>query len=157
MHTVGIFTFLVRSNNQLFHIQFCCPIIHQFKPENSFDLVQNWVSNQSLNKGGDGWMDDMRFYVLLNSILVISGRWKVDNERLCAMELRLWLRRFRPSVDRTRSARSVGQRLTHWATGAPNKGGVIIKCYKCFNMKYGHHPRQLSWTPLTTWLIVILH
>ena len=31
----------------------------------------------------------MRFYVLFNSISVISGRWKVDNERLCAMKLRL--------------------------------------------------------------------
>ena len=28
------------------------------------------------------WMDDMRFYVLFNSISVISGLWKVDNERL---------------------------------------------------------------------------
>ena len=37
----------------------------------------------------DGWMDDMRLYVLFNSISVISGRWKVDNERLCAMKLRL--------------------------------------------------------------------
>ena len=31
-------------------------------------------------------MDDLRFYVLFNSISVISGRWEVDNERLCAME-----------------------------------------------------------------------
>ena len=38
----------------------------------------------------DGWMDDLRFYVLFNS-----------------------------SGDRTRSARLVGQRLTHLATGAP--------------------------------------
>ena len=42
----------------------------------------------------DGWMDDLRFYVLLNSISVISGRWLDDNERPCAMELRLRLRRF---------------------------------------------------------------
>ena len=35
---------------------------------------------------------DLRFYVLFNSILVISGRWEVDNERLCAMEFRLRLR-----------------------------------------------------------------
>ena len=34
-----------------------------------------------------GWMDDLRFYVLFHSISVISGRWEVDNERLCAMEL----------------------------------------------------------------------
>ena len=29
-------------------------------------------------------MDDLRFYVLFNSISVISGRWVDDNERLCA-------------------------------------------------------------------------
>ena len=34
----------------------------------------------------DGWMDDLRFYVLFNSISVISGRCSDDNERLCAME-----------------------------------------------------------------------
>ena len=54
-------------------------------------------------------MDDMRFYILFNSISVILGQWKVDNERLCALGLRLWLRRF----CRIRSARSVGQRLNH--------------------------------------------
>ena len=27
-------------------------------------------------------MDDLRFYVLFDSILLISGRWEVDNERL---------------------------------------------------------------------------
>ena len=42
-----------------------------------------------------GWMDDLRFYVLFNSISVISGQWEDNNERLCAMELRLRLRRFR--------------------------------------------------------------
>ena len=42
----------------------------------------------------DGWMDDLRFYVLFNSISVISGRCLDDNERLCAMELRLGMRRF---------------------------------------------------------------
>ena len=42
----------------------------------------------------DGWMDDLRFYVLFNSISVISGPCLDDNERLCAMELRLSLRRF---------------------------------------------------------------
>ena len=28
-------------------------------------------------------MDDLRFYVLFNSVSVISRRWEVDNERLC--------------------------------------------------------------------------
>ena len=34
-------------------------------------------------------MDDSRFYVLFNSVSVISGRCLDENERLCAMELRL--------------------------------------------------------------------
>ena len=55
----------------------------------------------------DGWMT-CDFYVLFDSVSVMSGQWEVDNERLCAMELRLRLRR-----SRTRSAISVGTRLTH--------------------------------------------
>ena len=31
----------------------------------------------------DGWTDDRRFQVPFYSILVISGRWKVDNKKLC--------------------------------------------------------------------------
>ena len=45
----------------------------------------------------DEWMDDMqfyvRFYVLYNSISVISGQWVGGNERLCAMEPHLQLKR----------------------------------------------------------------
>ena len=63
-------------------------------------------------------MDYLRFYVLFNSISVISGRWADDNERLCAMEFRLRLRRFRLERGRTWTARSVGQRLTRRANGA---------------------------------------
>ena len=33
------------------------------------------------------WMDDLRFYVLFNSISVISGRCLADNEWPCAMRL----------------------------------------------------------------------
>ena len=43
----------------------------------------------------DGWMNDLRFYVLFNSISAISGRLADDNERLCAIESRLRLGRFR--------------------------------------------------------------
>ena len=39
----------------------------------------------------DGFLAILRPF---NSISVISGRGMDDNERLCAMELRLWLRRF---------------------------------------------------------------
>ena len=42
----------------------------------------------------DEWMDDLRLYVLFNSVSVISGRCRDDNEMLCAMELRLRLRRY---------------------------------------------------------------
>ena len=38
-------------------------------------------------------MDDLRFYVLSNSISVISGRCVGDSERLCAMEPRLRLKK----------------------------------------------------------------
>ena len=34
----------------------------------------------------NGWMDDLQFYGLFNSISVISGPWADGNERLCAME-----------------------------------------------------------------------
>ena len=37
----------------------------------------------------DGWMNELGFYVPFNSILVISGRWKSEYERLCAMKRRL--------------------------------------------------------------------
>ena len=43
----------------------------------------------------DGRMDDLQFYVLFYSISVISGLCLDNNERLCASELRLQLRRFR--------------------------------------------------------------
>ena len=46
-------------------------------------------------------MVDLRSYVLFNSISVISGRWADDGERLCAMETRLRLRRFRLERART--------------------------------------------------------
>ena len=42
-----------------------------------------------------GLDNDLQFHVLFNSISIISGQWADDNERLCAMEPRLRLRRFR--------------------------------------------------------------
>ena len=39
-------------------------------------------------------MNDLLLYVLFISISVISGRWADDNEKLCAMEARLRLKRF---------------------------------------------------------------
>ena len=44
------------------------------------------------------WMDDLRFHVLFNSVLVISERWMGDNERLCTIESRLRLKRSSPQA-----------------------------------------------------------
>ena len=69
-------------------------------------------------------MNDLRFYALFN-ISFISGRWTDDNETLCAMEPCLRLKRSQPQVGiEPGAARSVGQRLTHSATGAPNNIGT---------------------------------
>ena len=55
------------------------------------------------------WMDDLRFYVIFNSISVISGRWLADNERICAIEPLLRSIRFPPQARlESGIARSVG-------------------------------------------------
>ena len=47
------------------------------KSVNHTDIGHGWM---------DGCMDDLQFYILVNSISVISGQWADDNERLYAME-----------------------------------------------------------------------
>ena len=57
--------------------------------------------------------DDLQFYILFNSISVISGKWLGDKERLCAMESHLQSERLPPQVGlEPGTARSVGQPLT---------------------------------------------
>ena len=57
-----------------------------------------------------GWMDDLLFYILFNSISVISGHWEGDNERLFPMEPCLQLKRFRLEVGlKQLTVRSGGQ------------------------------------------------
>ena len=56
-------------------------------------------------------MDDLRFYILFNSISVITGQWEDDNERMCAMEPRLRLRRFGLEWGSNPDRRSVGAPL----------------------------------------------
>ena len=64
-------------------------------------------------------MNDLGFYVLFNSISVISGWWADDNEKLCAMENPFTVEKITPQVGlELRITRSVGQSLTHRATGA---------------------------------------
>ena len=65
-------------------------------------------------------MDDLRFYVLFNTISVISERWAKHNERLCANCTPFTIEKYAPQAGRELTiARSVGQRLTQRATGAP--------------------------------------
>ena len=67
----------------------------------------------------DGWMDDLRFYVLFNcysiSVIHVSGRYEVDNDKLCEMEPRRFtVAKMSPRAGlEPGTARSVGQRLTH--------------------------------------------
>ena len=78
-----------------------------------FDTI-NFRCNHS-----NGWLDDLRFYVLFNSISVISGRCQGDNERMCTMESRLLWNTFPTSAGiEFGTARSAGKRF-HLATGAP--------------------------------------
>ena len=59
-------------------------------------------------------MDDLLFYILFNSISVISGQWADDNDRLCTVEPRLNLKRSPPETGlEPGTARSLGQRLSH--------------------------------------------
>ena len=51
------------------------------------------MENYKVYISENGWIDDLRFYVLLNSISVISGRCSDNTERLYALELRLRLRK----------------------------------------------------------------
>ena len=46
------------------------------------------VDSVSMRGYGNGWRDDLQFYVLVNSISVILRLWAGDNERLCAVEPR---------------------------------------------------------------------
>ena len=59
-------------------------------------------------------MDDLTFYILFDSISIISGRWVGNNERLCAMEPHLRLKRSPPQVGlKLGTTRSVSQHLTY--------------------------------------------
>ena len=59
-------------------------------------------------------MDDLRFYVIFNSILVISGRWEDANNRLFEMDFPFTVEKISPRAGlKLGTARSVDQRLTH--------------------------------------------
>ena len=77
-------------------------------------LIQNWLNRWIICK----------FYVLSNSISVISRQLVSCNERLCAMEPSLWLKRSPPKVGlKPETTRLVGQSLIYWASRAPIQRG----------------------------------
>ena len=58
-------------------------------------------------------MDDLQSYILFNGISVISGLWVDDDERLCAMEPCLLLKRSpRHAGLEPRTLTSIDQHLT---------------------------------------------
>ena len=104
--------------------------------------------------GRDGWADDLPFYVLFNSISVISGQSADDKERVCAMEPGLTLRRFH--LQRGSNPRPLDvleeKTLSHscnWKGKIPilqpNKYHILKISYKIFNILTptfgnGQHP-----------------
>ena len=45
------------------------------------------------------WMEDLQFYILFNSISVISGQCEGDNEKLCAVETKENIRFLPPAIE----------------------------------------------------------
>ena len=104
----------LKSKNYIWHL--ACPFLVQFKEE-------SWRMDQ--------WL---LFYVIFNSISVMSGQWLNSNDRLCAMEPCLQSERFPPQAGlEYGTARSVGQRLTYWATGDTKRWMDDFGLYVLFN------------------------
>lgn len=115
--------------------------------------------------------DYLRFYVPLNSTSVLSGRWDVDNARLCAMELRLRMRRFRlmrewnsvrqirrPAFNplRHRGSLMTGCIETHWQSKRKGCENAIMIQMLYSSMKrkslLGSYSRGTVIKKLTIWL-----
>ena len=55
----------------------------------STDIFVNRIYTEIICRVGlKGWMDELQFNVPFNSISFISGRWKGEHEKLCAMKRR---------------------------------------------------------------------
>ena len=52
-------------------------------------LAREYLSTEYTVRGPNGWMDELRFNVPSNNISFISGRWKGEHEKLCAIKRRL--------------------------------------------------------------------
>ena len=72
-----------RKGNTASNVCLYLSVKHQNVSVDWFEIVESGGYIKFLGK--DAWMNDLRFYVLFISILVISGRLADDNEKLCAM------------------------------------------------------------------------
>ena len=102
---------------------------------NVTDLDLWLVRNPNVDGRIDGWMDDLQFYVLFNSISVISGWCEDDNERLCATVYG-WKISARAEFE-FGTAWSAGQRLIHYPAVAP----LILNRYT-FSLKSFPFPKS---------------
>ena len=84
-------------------------------------------------------MNDLQFYVLVNSILVSSGRWLGNYERLCAMEPRLRLKKSLPQAGlEPGTARSADQRrqLSYRGLSPEKAQFVVFEMRKCLITRF---------------------
>ena len=73
-----------------------------------------WIERVSNGYSAGGRGDDLLFYILFNSISVISGQWLGDNERLCATEPCFWSEIFPLQVGvKLGTSKLAGQCITH--------------------------------------------
>ena len=64
--------------------------------------LESFIWTRWLKSHGPIWINDLQYFVLFNSISVISSQWKNYNKRLCAVEPCLYLERFPPTMVSTR-------------------------------------------------------
>ena len=96
------------------HILIACKFQEVAMEKNSFPVA---MATSQYTPSQKVWMDDLWFYVLFDSISIISRKWLDDNGRLSAMEPCLPLERLLPRAGlEPRVAGSIGQCLTYWAT-----------------------------------------
>ena len=100
-----------QTNNSAFNMIFLLEQLLRNLSCTKIAILNTWREGNA-NKYWDGWLDDLRFYVLFNSISVISGRWRMIMKG-CVQWNPFYGGDFASSKDRTGIVRSVGQQLTH--------------------------------------------
>ena len=112
---------------------FNCPAMFKMSGSAATDLDLFCSLRHFYNR----WLDDLRFNVLLTVFQSYQDDvWMIMKGCVQWNSVYGW-EDFTSSEDRTRSARSVGQRLTNWATGAP--GTSIVRVITVFKISFWHY------------------